>query len=139
MRKATIAVLILGAAALSGCAQTGTFIAGNLTTVELSEPNYEIVATGVSGTAKAGYLVGVSFSDGARSGSISLARVSGTGHLYKEAMEGLWAAFEAEHGAAAGRRLALVNIRYDADTRNFLVYNDIALSIRADVVEFVDD
>jgi hypothetical protein len=139
MRKAAIAVLILGAAALSGCAQTGTFLAGNLTTVELSEPNYEIVATGVSGTAKAGYLVGVSFSNGARSGSLSLARVSGTGHLYKEAMEGLWAAFEADHGAAAGRRLALVNIRYDADTRNFLVYNDIALSIRADVVEFVDD
>ena len=54
MRKATIAVLILGVVALSGCAQTGTFTAENLTTVELSEPNYEVVATGVSGTAKAG-------------------------------------------------------------------------------------
>ena len=54
MRKATIAVLILGVVALSGCAQTGTFTAGNLTTVELSEPNYDVVATGVSGTAKAG-------------------------------------------------------------------------------------
>jgi hypothetical protein len=104
MRKATIAVLILGVVALSGCAQTGTFTAGNLTTVELSEPNYEVVATGVSGTAKAG-LIGASFSDGAKSGSISLFRVSGTGHLYKEAMEGLWADFESKHGPVAGRRL----------------------------------
>ena len=82
MRKATIAVLILGVA-LSGCAQTGTFTAGNLTNLELSEPNYEVVATGVSGTAKAGYLISASFSDGAKSGSIPLFRVSGTGHLYK--------------------------------------------------------
>ena len=105
MRKATIAVLILGVVALSGCAQTGTFTAGNLTTVELSEPNYEVVATGVSGTAKAGYLIGASFSTGAKSGSISLFRVSGTGHLYKEAMEGLWADLESKHGPVAGRRL----------------------------------
>ena len=105
MRKATIAVLILSVVALSGCAQTGTFTAGNLTTVELSEPNYEVVATGVSGTAKAGYLIGASFSDGAKSGSISLFRVSGTGHLYKEAMEGLWADFESKRGPVAGRRL----------------------------------
>jgi hypothetical protein len=34
---------------------------------------------------------------------------------------------------------ALINIRYDADTRDFLVYNDIAVSLRADVVEFTDD
>ena len=104
MRKATIAVLILGVVALSGCAQTGTFTAENLTTVELSEPNYEVVATGVSGTAKAGYLIGASFSDGAKSGSISLFPVSGTGHLYKKAM-GLWADFESKHGPVAGRRL----------------------------------
>ena len=105
MRKATIAVLILDVVALSGCAQTGTFTAENLTTVELSEPNYEVVATGVSGAAKAGYLIGASFSDGAKSSSISLFRVSGTGHLYKEAMEGLWADFESKHGPVAGRRL----------------------------------
>ena len=35
--------------------------------------------------------------------------------------------------------MALINIRYDADTRDFLVYNDIAVSLRADVVEFTDD
>ncbi|MFH1570170.1 MAG: hypothetical protein ABIL09_19420, partial [Gemmatimonadota bacterium] len=66
----------------------------------------------------------------------SLFRVSGTGELYGEAMDDLWRRFEAEHGPVVGRRLALVNLRYDANARNFLVYNDIALSIRADVVEF---
>ena len=138
MRKATIAVLILDVVALSGCAQTGTFTAENLTTVELSEPNYEVVATGVSGTAKAGYLIGASFSTGAKSGSISLLRVSGTGHLYKEAM-GLWADFESKHARWLVDTWALINIPYDADTRDFLVYNDIAVSLRADVVEFTDD
>ena len=104
MTDVQIAVLILGVVALSGCAQTGTFTAENLTTVELSEPNYKVVATGVSGTAKACYLIGASFSDGAKSGSIPLFRVSGTGHLYKKAM-GLWADFESKHGPVAGRRL----------------------------------
>ncbi len=53
-------------------------------------------------------------------------------------MEDLWQAFEAEHGEVAGRRLALANVRYDAATRNLLVYNDVSLSIRADVIEFTE-
>jgi hypothetical protein len=51
-------------------------------------------------------------------------------------MDSLWKNFAAEHGEVEGRRLALANVRYDAATRNFLVYNDISLSIRADVIEF---
>ena len=43
------------------------------------------------------------------------------------------------HAQSYDCRLALVNVRYDADSRNFLLYNDIALSIRADVVEFSDE
>ena len=100
--------------------------------------NYKIVATSVSGDSEAAYLIGVAFSNGPRTGSISLHRLKGSGKLYKEAMENLWQTFAAEHGAVAGRRLALVNVRYDAATRNFLVYNDVRLSIRADVVEFVE-
>jgi hypothetical protein len=140
MRKVTtVSIAVMAVIALSGCAQTGMFASGHLTAVELAEPNYEVVATGVSGQSKAAYLVGVSFSNGAQSGSLSLFRVDGSGKLYKEAMEGLWESFEKEHGAAEGRRLALANVRYDAETRNFLVYNSIALSIRADVIEFTDD
>lgn len=138
IRITSIAMGILAVAALSGCAQTGMFTAGNLTTVELSEPNYRVVAVGVSGEAKAEYLLGVSFSTGLQTGSLALVRIGGTGQLYKEAMENLWKEFEKEHGPVAGRRLALSNVRYDADNRNLLLYTDVKLSIRADVIEFAD-
>jgi|TARA_B100001964_G_scaffold240174_1_gene309375 hypothetical protein len=39
----------------------------------------------------------------------------------------------------AGRSLALANIRYDGDSRNFLLYSDVTLAIRADIIEFTDD
>jgi hypothetical protein len=123
---------------LSGCAQTGQFAAGNMTQVELSEPNYKVVATSVEGDAEAAYLIGVAFSNGPQSGSLSLHRLRGTGKLYTEAMEDLWENFAAEHGAVEGRRLALANVRYDAATSNYLIYNDISLSIRADVIEFTE-
>ncbi len=137
-RKVCIALGILGVIALSACSQTGMFVAGNLTTVELSEPNYRVVAVGVSGEAKAGYLLGVSFSNGPQAGALALARIAGTGQLYKEAMENLWQDFEKTHGPVAGRRLALANIRYDADSRNLLLYTDTKLCVRADVIEFTD-
>jgi hypothetical protein len=139
MRKFTIGFMFLVvalAASLNGCAQTGQFTAGNMTHVELSEPNYKAVATSVSGEAEAAYLIGIAFSDGPKSGSLSLHRLRGTGKLYTGAMDSLWKNFAAEHGEVEGRRLALANVRYDAATRNFLVYNDISLSIRADVIEF---
>ena len=139
MRRATVVVLaILAAAFASGCASVGQFNAGNVTAVELAEPNYEIVATGVSGQAKASYLIGISVSNGENSGSMALFRVGGTGQLYKEAMEDLWAAFEAKHGPVEGRRLALANVRYDANTTNLLLYSDLELSIRADIIEFTE-
>ncbi len=139
MKKIVIAaVSLMALVSLSGCAQTGMFVAGTMTNVELSEPNYKIIATGVSGQAKASYLLGVTFSKGAQTGSLALARIGGTGQLYKESMEKLWANFEEAHGPVAGRRLALVNVRYDAVSTNLLVYSDITLAIRADVVEFTE-
>ena len=140
MKKRVIAVLaaVAAVAALSGCANTGAFVAGNMTNVELSEPNYKVMATGVSGQSKAAYVLGFSFSSGPNSGSLSLFRVSGSGQLYKEAMDNLWAAYEAEHGPVAGRRLALTNVRYDTESTNLLLYNDLTLSIRADVIEFTE-
>ncbi len=122
----------------AGCGQAGQFAATNLTQVELSAPNYKVVATGVSGEARASYLIGVTVSNGPVTNSVSLKRLNGTGKLYQEALESLWAQFAAEHGEVEGRRLALVNIRYDADTRNLVLYSDVVLSVRADVVEFTD-
>ncbi len=83
-------------------------------------------------TAKASYLIGVTVSSGPVTNSISLKRFSGTGKLYQEALDNLWGQFAAEHGAVEGRRLALTNVRYDADTRNFALYSDVVLAVRAD-------
>ena len=138
MRRLLIFLCLLGVAVLYGCAQAGLYAAGNMTSVELAEPNFEIVDTDVGGKASAAYLIGVSYSLGHRTESVSVFRVRGTGELYREAMADLWAQFAEEHGPVEGRKLALINVRYDTSVRNFLVYNSAELSIRADVVEFTD-
>ena len=88
----TIAVLltVVLSLAFTGCAQSGMFASSSLTQVELSAPNYEIVATGVSGEAKASYLIGVTISTGPVTNSLSVKRLSGTGKLYQEALDNLW-------------------------------------------------
>ncbi len=137
MRRLLFAALLLAAVVgLTGCAQTGMFAAAQVTSVELGEPNYRVIATNVTGSAEAGYLLGISIPSGMMSTTLALARIEGTGMLYREALAALWANFEAAHGSIAGRRLALVNIRYDADNLNLLLYTRPRLSIRADVVEF---
>jgi hypothetical protein len=123
---------------LAGCAQSGLFASANLTEVQLNQANYQIVATDVSGQSEAGYLLGLSFSSGVSTQTLALWRVNGTGYLYKEALADLWANFTAEHGEITGRKLALINVRYDSDHLNLLVYAKPKLSIRADIVEFVD-
>lgn len=137
-RHGIAVVLLLAAAGLSGCAQTGMFASANLTEVQLSQPNYHVIATDVAGQATAGYLLGLSFPTGIANNTLALVRIQGTGMLYREALADLWARFEAEHGPIAGRRLALVNVRYDSDNTNLLLYAKPRLSIRADVVEFSD-
>ena len=122
---------------LMGCASSGKLQSMNITNVELSEPNYRIVATNISGEASAGYLLGLSFSSGGEMQTGALLRVKGEGMLYKEALEDLWKNFEAAHGSVSGRHLALINVRYDADAMNVLgLYTQPKISIRADVIEF---
>lgn len=129
-------VTLITAILLTGCANTGLFWSANNTEVELSSNNYEIVATNVSGEAKAGYVLGVSFSAGAATNTLALARVSGSGMLYMEALENLWKNYEEKHGSVLGKKLALVNVRYDSDALNLLLYTEAKISIRADIVEF---
>lgn len=121
----------------TGCMSSGVLQSANLTNVQLSEENYQVVATNVTGEAEAAYLLGFSGSVGQEIRTIALVRLEGSGMLYREAIEELWANFEAEHGEADGRSLALVNLRYDADAWNILgVYTKPRISVRADVVEF---
>jgi hypothetical protein len=122
----------------AGCASGGMFTASNITEVQLQKNNFIIVARNVSGEAEAGYLFGSTLSLGMMTNTVAVLRVSGTGMLYKEALEDLWKNYEAVHGPVEGKKLALVNVRYDADALNLFVYTRPKVMIRADVVEFTN-
>ena len=129
-------VLVVSLLILSSCSNNGMFVGLNQTSVELGEANYEIVASNVLGQSQAGYVLGFSAPLGAATNTFAVARVNGTGMLYKEALEDLWKYFEAEHGKIDGRKLALANLRYDSEALNLLVYTEVKVFIRADVIEF---
>lgn len=118
------------------CSNNGMFVGINSTNVELAEANYEIVATDLVGTSEAGYLLGFSWSMGSAAQTWALARVNGTGMLYKEALNDLWKQYEAEHGSVKGKKVALVNVRYDSEMLNLLLYTGIKVFVRADIIEF---
>ncbi len=123
---------------LSGCTNSGAFLALNQTQVNLSQANYTLTATNVTGEAESAYVLGLSFGSGLTVNTFAIARVGGTGMLYKEALENLWANYEANHGTINGKRLALTNIRYDTDILNLVVYTKVTVGVRADVVEFTE-
>jgi hypothetical protein len=119
-----------------GCTTGGAFLAQNLTNVELSRDNFEIIAKDVMGTAYADYLLGVSSSSGTGSNTLALVRVGGTATLYNDALNDLWKNFEENYGSTEGKNLVLVNVRYDADILNLIVFTKTTLFVHADVVEF---
>ena len=137
-RYTLLAATILSLPLLTGCASSGAFNTANFTEVQLAEDNFEIVAANVRGEASAGYLLGISSGFYGQMQTAALARVSGSGMIYGEAVADLWKNFEAEFGAAEGRNLALVNVRFDAEALNLLIYTQPRVSVRADVVEFTD-
>ncbi len=125
---------------LVGCASAGRFSSTNLTNVELSESNFRVVATNVYGEASADYLLGYSFAQFGEMQTIALIPLGGDRLLYKVALENLWRNFEQTDGNnIKGRSLALVNVRFDSDALNVLVfYTRPKISVRADVIEFVE-
>lgn len=132
------ALLVGLAVSLTGCFSSGTFLSGNVTDVQLTQGNYNIVATDVHGTASAGYLLGVSGGPGMSTAAVALARVSGDDNLYQTALSNLWDNVRSRYGEVEGENLALVNVRYDVSALNLLVYTQPTLTVRADVVEFTD-
>jgi hypothetical protein len=136
LKKGAVLELLVCAFFLSGCTTGGAFLAQNLTNVELSRDNFEIIAKEVVGTAHADYLLGLSSSSGAGSNTLALVRVGGTATLYNDALNNLWRNFEENYGSTEGRNLVLVNVRYDADILNLIVFTKTTLFVHADVVEF---
>lgn len=138
MRPSSFAAPIFVGVLLTGCASSGMFPAANLTTVELAEDNFQLIATDVGGEATAAYILGVSAAIGPELRTIALARIDGEPFLARQALADLWRNFEAAHGAVANRRLALVNVRFDTEALNLLLYVRPRMSVRADVVEFIE-
>ena len=121
---------------LSGCTYGGAFASAHQTNVEISESNFSIVATDVSGEASSSHLLGASFSTGFYTESVGLIRLGGTGLLYQEALSDLWKNVEKKIGKIEGKSLALTNVRYDADCTNFFLFTSAKVVVRADVIEF---
>jgi hypothetical protein len=136
LKKSVVLELLVCVFLLSGCTTGGAFLAQNLTNVELSRDNFEIIAKDVMGTAYADYLLGVSSSSGTGSNTLALVRVGGTATLYNDALNDLWKNFEENYGSTEGKNLVLVNVRYDADILNLIVFTKTTLFVHADVVEF---
>lgn len=133
-------ILVITFIITSSCGSTGAFNTATLTEVQLSDNNYKIVATNVQGEASAGYILGLSTAVNSRQmQTFAIARVAGSGMIYGEALKNLWNNFREQYGKIEGRKLALINVRYDTEALNLLLYTKPTVSVRADVVEFVDE
>jgi len=115
---------------------SGIFSESNLTDVQLTQGNFTIVAKDVHGESKAAYVLGVSTSSGVSSTVLALVKVGGSNRLYTDALNNLWKDFEKTNGSITGKKYALVNVRYDSNVLNLFLYTTIAITVRADVVEF---
>ncbi len=139
MQKAKVLLIIVVLVALaSGCGTMGAFHANNVTNVELSEANFNIVAREVQGSATQGYLFGFSVQQYSDVTTFGIIKISGDDKLYNTAINSLWDNYRERYGETEGRNLVLVNIRQDTKTLNTLVYTQADLFITADVVEFTE-
>jgi hypothetical protein len=136
MNKRILTIIFAGALLAQGCTSSGAFLSANQTIVNLEEGNYSIVATNVTGESESGYILGLSYSTGLTAATLAIARVEGSGMLYAEALENLWLNYESEHGEVNNQKLALANVRYDTDILNLIVYTQVKIKVRADIVEF---
>ena len=136
--KKSILILssILLMAYLTGCSTGGSFMANNVTNVDLSEQNFEFVARNVEGFSRAEYVIGISYSSGFVANTLALVRTGGSAKLYNDAIKNLWDNFKLEYGSTDGRNLLLANVRYDTDILNLLLYTQTDLYIHADIIEF---
>ena len=137
MKKIILLLLLpILLAFLSSCTTGGSFLAHNATNVELSEPNFKIVAKNLEGYSKASYLFGLTYSMGSIANTLALVRIGGTAKLYDDAIQNIWKNYEEKYGDTEGKKLVLANIRIDNDMLNLVVYTQTELYITADVVEF---
>lgn len=119
-----------------GCASTGLTASSHITNVQLTSPNFRIVATNVSGEASSKAILGVSYGFGMAATQVAIIPLTEDRMLYKTAIKNFWSNFEATHGPVAERKLALINLRYDSESLNLFLYTRVTTVVVADVVEF---
>jgi len=121
---------------LTSCASAGLTASSHITNVQLTSPNFRVVATNVSGEATSRGVLGVSYGLGMASAQLAIIPLSKNRKLYQLAIKNFWSNFEATHGPVAGKRLALVNVRYDSESLNLVLFTKVTTVVVADVVEF---
>jgi predicted Zn-dependent protease with MMP-like domain len=121
---------------LLSCVSTGLTSSTHRTDVGLANNNYRIVATNVSGEASTESILGASYGVGLGASQFAFIPLTPNRAIYKNAMQNLWANYEAKKGSVVDHPLALVNLRYDTETLNTIFYTKLKVVIVADVVEF---
>ena len=109
-----------GIALLSGCASVGTFPNTSGTSVDLTKKNYRVVKANASGESTGFALLGI----------IPIVSPS-----YTDAMSNL----SAHGGIQEGKAQALVNVTQDHSVIYLILFSIPKLTVRADIVEFLDD
>ena len=132
-------VLSIIVAFFLGCTTGGSLLTHNVTNVELSDSEFNIVAKNVEGHSSASYLIGLTYSAGSVSNTLALVRIGGTAKLYNDAIKNLWDNFYAEYGGEEDKNYVLANIRIDNDMLNLILYTKTDLYITADIIEFEED
>src|SRR5690554_1919723 len=136
MKNISHIIFIFLVAVCFGCTSSGFHASSNITNVRLSEGNYNIVANSVRGEAEARYILGYSYGFGVYNQTMALIPIDRERDLHVRAIDRLWRNFEMVHGKAEGRKLALVNIRYDSQAVNLFFYTRPKVIVVADVIEF---
>ena len=111
---------ICGIALLSGCSSVGTFPHATGTSVDLTKKNYRVVKANVNGESTGFALLGI----------IPIVSPS-----YTDAMSNL----SAHGGIQEGKAQALVNVTQDRSVIYLILFSIPKLTVRADIVEFIDD
>ena len=111
---------ICGIALLSGCASMGAFPHATGTEVDLNKKNYRVVKANVTGESTGFALFGI------------IPFVSPT---YPDAMSNL----SANGGIQEGKAQALVNVTQDRSVIYLILFSIPKLTVRADIIEFLDD
>jgi hypothetical protein len=136
MKKVITTMMLSTTLLLGSCASAGLTASSHITNVQLTNPNFRVVATNVSGEASSKAVLGVSYGLGVASVQLAIIPLTENRKLYQSAIKNFWSNFEASHGPVAGKRLALVNVRYDSESLNLLLFTKVTTVIVADVVEF---